>query len=239
MIKLHPSSIGRIMSDPKSIDPALLTPELLEISKKKTKTAEDKAILQPLWDQTLSAGAKTYLKSIAKQLMYDYTQELDVKYLRKGLACEEKSIALLNSVLFQNYTKNTQRVETDLMSGECDILHPEYVRDIKTAWNLDTFPALQEDAHDIDYEYQGRAYLHLYDRPVFHLDYCMVTTPEELRKYENPALHEVDHIDPRMRVTTVSYVRDMEIEARMLVKCRVAQLYVEEKKLRILEEREI
>lgn len=209
MILIHPSSIGKIMTEPK------------------TKS------------EVLSVGAKTYLKCIAKQLMYGFEKEVDVKYMRKGIACEDQSIALLNSVLFTNYTKNAERVSTDLMTGECDILRPEYVRDIKTSWSLDTFPAIREDAHDKDYEYQGRAYMHLYDRPRFYLDFCMVTTPEEMRVYEQPELHEVDHIDPRLRVTTVSYERDMEIEERMLEKCRAAQKYISEIQARILEEREI
>ncbi len=238
-VRLHPSSIGKIMADAKSIDPVLLTPDLLEIYEKKKKTEEDQAILQPLWDKTLSAGAKTYLKSLAREIMYGFREEVDVKEMRKGIQCEGDSIALLNSVLFQKYTKHEGRVNTDLMSGECDILHQDYVRDIKTSWSLKTFPVLIEDAHDKDYEYQGRAYLHLYDRSVFHLDYCMVSTPDDLCKYEQIELHKVDHLDPRLRVTTVSYERDLEIEARMLVKCKAAQEYVESIKARILSERDI
>ena len=239
MILIHPSSIGKIMTETKSIDPDLLTGELLEISKKKVKTEEDKKILQPLKDMTLSETAKSYLKMIAKQVMYDFYLEVDVKYMRKGLACEGQSIELLNSVLFKNYTKNSVRIETDLLSGECDILHNDHIRDIKTAWSLATFPCIKEDAHDNDYEYQGRAYMHLYDRPVFHLDYCLVSTPDDLCKYEQKELHYVDHIDPRLRVTTVTYERDLEIERKMLVKCKQAQLYVEKIKQLVLLERDI
>jgi hypothetical protein len=213
IVLIHPSSIGKIMTEPK--------PE----AKKR--------------GEVLSEGAKTYLKMLAKQLMYGFEQEIDVKYMRKGIMCEEDSIALLNTVLFKRYTKNATRVETDLMSGECDILQPEYIRDIKTAWSLATFPAVQEDAHDKDYEYQGRAYMHLYDRPKFYLDFCLVSTPEELCRYEQQELHQVDHIDPRLRVTTVSYERDMEIEARMLEKCRAAQKYIQEITWRIAEEHEV
>lgn len=227
------------MGDAKSIDSALLTPELLVISKKKVKTDEDKAILEPLLDRTLSEGAKTYLKMLAKEIMYGFEQELDVKYLRKGNACEQQAIDLLNSVLFKRYTKNTVRVETDMMTGECDILAPDCVRDIKNAWSLATFPCIQEDARDKDYEYQLRSYMYLYDRPTSYLDYCMVTTPEEMRIYEQASLHEVDHIDPRMRVTNVNYPRDLVIEEKIKTKCRVAQVYVEKIKLQILTERDI
>jgi hypothetical protein len=221
------------MGDAKSIDPKLLCPELLAISKKKVKTDDDKAILRPLLDKTLSEGAKTYLKGIAKELIYDFRKDVDVKYMRKGLACEDTSIELLNTILFKSYEKNANRVETDLFSGECDILTADYIRDVKTSWDLDTFPCLTEDAHNPLYEYQGRAYMHIYDRPLFHLDYLMVSTPEEMRKYEQASLHEVDHIDPLLRHTTISYPRDMEIEERMLVKCRAAQAYVEQIKLQI------
>lgn len=208
-ILIHPSSISKIMPDAKGKG------------------------------EILSVGAKTYLKGIAREIMYGFSQELDVKYTRKGLACEVDSIALLNTVYFKNYVKNEKRIETDLMSGECDILQPGYVRDTKTAWSLATFPCIQEDAHDKDYEWQLRGYMHLYDKPVAYLDFCMVTTPEDLRKYEQAELHEVDHIDPRLRVTTVMYERDMELEAKMLEKCRAAQIYIEQIKRQILEEREI
>ena len=204
LYKLHPSSIGKIMTEP--------------MSKK----------------EALSVGAKTYWKEIAREIAYGFRGDLDNKYLRKGIQCEDDSIALLNQVHFKSYQKHIGRVETDLLSGECDILTPNYIRDVKTSWSLETFPVLVEDAEDKIYEWQGRAYMHLYDRPEFRLDFCMVTTPEELRKYESPDIHEVDHIPPELRVTTVIYHRDMELEEKMLEKCKAAQIYIEEIKKRIL-----
>lgn len=206
LYKLHPSSIGKIMTEPKS------------------KT------------EVLSVGAKTYLKEIAREIAYGFKVEVKTKYMDKGIMCEDDSIALLNQVCFKSYKKHVGRVETDLLSGECDILTPTYIRDVKTSWSLETFPCLVEDAEDKIYEWQGRAYMHLYDRPEFRLDYCMVSTPEELRKWENANVHEVDHIPPELRVTTVIYTRDMELEEKMLEKCKAAQLYIEEIKKRILTE---
>lgn len=208
MYLIHPSSIGKIMTEPTA--------------------AAIKA------GEVLSAGAKTYLKNIARQISYDFEPNLDVKYVNKGIQCEQESIDLLNRLYFKKYAKNQTRIETDLLSGECDILADTYIRDIKTSWSLETFPVLIEDAKDSMYEWQGRAYMHLYNRDTFYLDYCMVTTPEELRKYEPANLHEVDHIPEEMRVTTVVYQRDMELEKKMLEKCRVAQLYIEQIKKQIL-----
>lgn len=208
MVLLHPSSIGKIMTEPK-----------------------DKS-------EILSVGAKTYLKSIAREMIYGFSQEVDVKFMRKGNACEQDSIDLLNRVMFKRYEKNSQRIETDLFSGECDILRPDYIRDIKTSWSLATFPCIQEDAQDKDYEWQGRTYMLIYDRPKFYLDYCMVTTPDELRRYEQAELHEVDHIDPRLRVTTICYERDADMEKKIIIKATAAQLYIESIKAKILLEHE-
>jgi len=235
------------MTDPASIDKSILTvenfkrwevaapiDEILSIIKKKTKTDEDQQILKFFWDRSLSAGAKTYLKFIAKEIAYDFEKELEVKAFSKGKACEQEAIELVNMVNFKSYKKHVGRIETDLMSGECDILAPDHIRDIKCAWNLETFPAFKEDAHTSDYEYQLRAYMHLYDKPRAYLDWCLVDTPDELIKWESEALHKVSHIDPCMRVTTVEYVRDLEIEKKMLIRCQEAQLFIEKMKRQIL-----
>ena len=208
MYLIHPSSLGKIMTEPTA--------------------AAIKA------GEVLSSGAKTFLKGIAREISYDFRPELDVKYVKKGLQCEQDSIDLLNRLHFKNYAKNETRIKTDLMSGECDILTDTYIRDIKTSWSLETFPVLIEDAANKDYEWQGRAYMYLYNKDTFYLDFCMVTTPEELRKYEPANIHEVDHIPEELRVTTVVYHRDMALEKKMLEKCRAAQLYIEEVKKQIL-----
>lgn len=241
-ILIHPSSLGRIMGNAKSIDTKFLTPALLAISKKKTKTDEEKAMLAPLLNKTLSEGAKTYLRSLARQSIYGYRPDLDVKYLRKGLALEGDAIALLNRVFLERYEKHVGRVETDLFTGECDILPPgvDYLRDTKVAWSLETFPCIAEDAHDDDYEWQVRAYMNIYDRQRAFVDFCMLTTPDDIRGYESPNIHDVSHIeDERMLVTSVMYERDMEIEALMLDKCRQAIKYIEQIKGRIIVEHDI
>lgn len=245
---IHPSSIGKIMSDAQSIDKSLLndadfermkmliSPEeakILIASKKKTPA--DHELLAPLWDYTLSAGAKTYLEDLAGEKSYNYRPDLDLKSFNKGLQCEQAGIDLINMVNFTNYTKHSGRIETDLMSGECDIYVPgERVRDVKNAWSLDTFPKLIHRAHSSLYEFQGRAYMHLYNVPEFNLDWTLVDTPEELIKWEDPKLHEVSHIDACLRVTTVTYKRDFDIERLMLLKCREAQRYIERMKKQIL-----
>jgi hypothetical protein len=180
--------------------------------------------------EVLSETAKSYIRQIAKEDFYGYNSELNNKYLSKGTNQEKDSIDLLNivrfGVPFDGYTKNTERITTDLLTGECDIITDETIIDIKTSWSLDTFPATVSEAHDKDYEWQVRGYMMLYGRPKAEVVFCMVSTdPELLTPWDNLSIHEVNHINPQFRVTAVKYERDEEIEAGMIEKLKAAQEY--------------
>lgn len=228
MIKFHPSSVGNLMADAKSIDPVLLTPDLLAISKKKVKTDDDHAILAPLWDETLSVGAKTYLKKYAREFLFSYSPDFSSPPMRKGNMCEQDSIDLYNKVFLTRHTKNTERRQNEFLTGECDIYEPaKRTKDIKTSWSLETFPILSEDCHNPLYEWQGRAYGLLWPDVEGHeVAFCMVSTPEELIRYEQMAIHEVAHHHPAKRVTTIYYPRDEALDRKLEAKCRAAQKYL-------------
>jgi hypothetical protein len=236
-IKIHPSRLGLIMTDARAIDPALLVDGLDEISKKKVKTDDDKKLLEPLLDRTLSAGAKTELMGIAKEYVYGYHKVVTTKFMEKGLRLENDAIELYNSVFFTSHVKNTAYFENDWLVGQPGIIVPgKIIKDCKVAWDLSTFPAVAEDVHSALYEYQGRGYMCLTDTPEFELFYCMLTTPEELRKYEQQDIHVVDHIPPWLRVTRIGYERNMEIEAKIKTKVEVAQVYLQNLVARIQSE---
>jgi len=159
--------------------------------------------------EALGQTAKTYIIEQAKQDFYGYRTQLMNKYVLKGLEQEQDSIDLLNGVRFQNYVKNEQRAE--------DIITNDSIIDIKSSWSLETFPATTFELKDLsDYEWQGRAYMYLYDKPTFELCYVMVSThPELLSQFDPIDIHEVDHIDPAKRITSITFERDKEIEIQM------------------------
>jgi hypothetical protein len=167
--------------------------------------------------KNMGQTAKGYIIQKAKQEFFEYQGELNSKYLNKGLAQEQDSIDLLNLVRLEDYKKNEERVENEWLSGCCDIITDTSIIDIKTSWSLDTFPATTYELKDTsEYEWQGRAYMWLYDMPKFELCYVMVTTaPEIMGEYENGALHYVDHIAPEKRITSITFERDKEIEIQM------------------------
>jgi hypothetical protein len=167
--------------------------------------------------EALSQTAKSYIIQKAKEDFFEYRSEINNKYITKGLAQEQDSIDLLNLVRLEDYKKNEDRVENEWLTGCCDIITETSIIDIKTSWSLDTFPATNYELKDLnDYEWQGRAYMWLYDMPSFELCYVMVTTaPEIMGEYENGALHYVDHIAPEKRITSITFERDKEIEIQM------------------------
>ena len=225
--KFRASSLGRIMTDAQSIDPALLDDERAVIARKLKKTDEEKALLAPLKDRSLSAGAKTYLDGLAKEFVYGYEKTVSSKYLEKGQLVESDSIELYNSVFFDTLAKNTERRENEWITGECDLVKPAKIIDIKSAWSLDTFPVTELQAHDPDYEWQGRAYMWLWERPEFEVAWCLVDTPPELIGYEDEALHYVSHLNPALRVTTARYQRETALEDRIKTKVQAANAYIQ------------
>ena len=129
--------------------------------------------------EILSKGAKTYLRQIAKERFFEYTTELDSKYLDKGNAVEQNSIDLYNAVNFTNHTNNTERKSNEFLTGECDVETDEAILDAKSSWSIETFPATEAEALQKSnaslYEWQGRGYMMLYNKPKFELFYAMVS----------------------------------------------------------------
>jgi hypothetical protein len=234
--KFRASSLAEIMGDPMSIDPQYLTDELASISRKTKKTDEDKALLAPLKLKSLSAGAKTAVENMAKELVYGYTRTFSSKYTEKGLAVENDSIDLYNSVFFTDYTKNTERKSNEWVTGECDIFTGKKIIDIKSSWSLDTFPATAAAAADTTYEWQTRVYMWLWDVEDAEVAFCLVNTPEELIGYEPPEYHYVDQIPEVLRITRVHYKRDQQLEERIKVKVEAARRYLDELVQRIAAE---
>ena len=176
--------------------------------------------------ELLSETTKTYIRSVAKQDFYGYNVELNNKYINKGIMQENDSIALLNTVNFTNYSKNTERLTNEWLTGEADIVLDDRIIDIKTSWSLETFPATLEEAVNKDYEWQLRAYLMLYNKNYASLVYCMVSTdPSLLNEWENLSLHQVDHIDASKRITSILFERDLELEEEIKVRLHYCTEY--------------
>jgi len=175
----------------------------------------------------LSVGAKTYVTKLAKEFIYGYDERVSNKYMDKGIRCEDESINLYNAVKLSSYVKNTERRQNEWITGEADIVATHKIIDIKTSWCLTTFPVLSEQGEDKGYEWQLRAYMMLWDKPYAEIAYCLVSTPDDLIGWDSPGVHQVEHIDRELRVTTVPYERDLDLENKIKIKVEAARVYYE------------
>ena len=180
--------------------------------------------------EALGQTAKSYIIEQAKQDFYGYRTQLMNKYVLKGIEQEQDSIDLLNAVRFESYKKYEHRAENEWLTGSCDIITEDLIIDIKSSWSLETFPSTSYELKDLsEYEWQGRAYMWLYDRPRFELCYVMVSThPELLSQYDPIDIHEVDHIAPEKRITFITFERDKDIEIRMQEQLLAASLFYDQ-----------
>jgi hypothetical protein len=177
--------------------------------------------------EPLSETAKSEIRKIAKQDFFGYELNIKTKPMIKGTDWEHEGIKLLNDVRFTNkYVKNNLRVENEYMSGCCDIITDDLIIDIKSSWSLDTFPATPSEGDNSDYEWQGRAYMWLYDRPSFELVYTMYDTDDTLlTDWDNKSIHKVKHIPAHHRVTVLRYERDLAIEEQIKERLRACSEY--------------
>ena len=195
-MKWHPSQLGKLMTNPRSKS------------------------------EVLSETAKSEIRRIAKEDFFGYETELNTKPILKGKLWEQEGIDLLNQVRFTKYVKNAVRVENEYMTGECDIIIDDLIIDIKSSWSLETFPATPSEGDSSDYEWQGRAYMWLYDRPSFELIYTMYDTDDTLlTDWDNKSIHKVSHIDPIKRITVIRYERDTQYEELIIERLRACNEY--------------
>lgn len=204
-------------------------------------------------DGELSKGAETYIYQLAKEHVYQYRTNNSSKYTEKGIAVEDESIMLLNDLMmnrgeFIEYEKNTIRYTNEYLTGEPDIVasFQNISRDIKSSWGLDTFPASSIDAlrktNASDYEWQGRGYMLLLNENDIkvdrHLvDYCLTNTPDYLINPYSDEETNFDRYPLEMRITTISYERDVELEQLIKEKCLLAQIYFDKQVEIILSEK--
>lgn len=169
----------------------------------------------------LSETAKSAVLKAALKEVFGFNPQISSKYLEKGLALEDdaiKVVGLLNAI---QLTKNTERRQNEWITGECDILADNQIRDTKCSWSIGTFPWLDSEAKKMveksGYDWQMQCYMWLWDKPEAYIDFVLLPTPPELLSAsDDPVDHIelVEQIDIRKRIKSFRVERDDEkIEA--------------------------
>lgn len=154
----------------------------------------------------LDDSAKKYLESLVWDALTGRSKSLKEKYLDKGIRCEEKGITLVSNVENRLFLKNEERKENEYLSGECDNAQDECIDDLKNAWDYNTFPLLEDEIRNKDYEWQLDSYMDLWKFKKSRLIYTLVDTPFDLIN------DEIYHLDRKLNILTPEgIVREKDI----------------------------
>lgn len=146
----------------------------------------------------LTKGAETEIKRLWLENEKGYKEEIVNKTLKKGIEAEEDGIKLVSIVDGIYYTNNNNNIDARVSIGnitgkadivdERDVTLPDgsiktlkIVHDIKCNWSPYTF--MMGDLTTV-YEWQGRAYMYLYDADFFKLRFCLVDCPPDIYEDE-------------------------------------------------------
>lgn len=134
-------------------------------------------------DVAISPTAIKRLNRMKREHLYGIKDNLDNKYLQKGLMCENDSIMLVNDVLQKRYLKNKVRKTNDYFTGEADLIDKSdggiIVPDIKTSWDSQTFDNMINLKKGY-YWQVGVGYTDLWNAQKGQVIHCLVNTPPEL-----------------------------------------------------------
>jgi hypothetical protein len=173
--------------------------------------------------EVLSQTAKSYLEELAIEKMYGVKKDFSNKYTEKGNLCENQSLQLIDPFM----QKNQHNFQNEWITGTPDVVEADFVLDVKTSWNIWTFPSFETEIPTKDYFYQLQAYMWLTERVHAKLCYCLVNTPEELIGYEPVEWHNFDHMPIEKRVKTFEFDLDLSVIEKFKQKCEVASEYFE------------
>lgn len=152
--------------------------EVIGITEKQQETLDD--LIYKRDNKQLSTGAKSYLKRLYREVVYNRRKELVSKYINKGNTNEEDSITILSILDDTVYENNKERLYNDWLTGECDIkpVNKKGI-DIKSSWDLSTFP-FEDEPLDPIYDYQNLSYIDLYGADEWETAYVLTNLSDSM-----------------------------------------------------------
>ena len=130
-----------------------------------------------------SQTVKRRLNKCKREILYNITENLDNKYVQKGLMCEEDAITLNSKLEGVMMVKNKEKFQNHLIAGECDIRWNsktlgKVIDDTKVSYSAQSF----DDTTTVKkiYYWQGEGYMWGYEADYARIVHVLVNTPPEL-----------------------------------------------------------
>lgn len=117
-------------------------------------------------NEVLTESAKSYIRTVAKEDLFNFKSFKGNKYTQKGVLLEDEAIRLSGQIRYRHYQKHSGRVENDFITGECDILDRErsLIIDTKCTWDIGSHPFFDDSWDKVKkagYDWQMQGYLWL------------------------------------------------------------------------------
>lgn len=242
------SSLHKLIGDAQSIASELRNDEINTLIRKKKRTEEENALVQKLKDASLSDTAKNAIRDVVKEDLYTFRSFTGNQYTAKGNMLEDLAIEMSGKMRFKKFKKHEGRVNTDLITGECDILelNTPTIGDTKCTWDIGTHPFFADEAMEkvkkAGYDVQLHGYFMAYEDWYLKtfgkeikfesgfIDFWLFPCPVELTKDwddREQLIDLVENIDIRERLTTVVIERDEAIIQKIKDKIPHCQAYYE------------
>jgi len=241
LFKCRASAAGKIMTEPKgmSIKQRLHalhadifekaemqhqaknkgTKTYLERAEKIERMKSQAAELEKIKDvPNLSATCIAHLKEWLIEQLYGGRKEFTAKPTEKGTKVEEDAIIYASCHIADMglCSKNLEQFWNDWFTGEPDVLIRDFVPDIKSSYTQFTFPLMETDLPESDYDYQVTVYADLLKKTRGRVIYVLMSMPEEMiikearwklpqdytpEQYEAfAAQYRYDHLPPYLRL---------------------------------------
>lgn len=176
-------------------------------------------------DDPLSTQAKSFIRRLYGQIKYgkcSVSQYKGTKYTNKGILAEQDSLNLINFIDGTDYIKNEQRIQNEFLSGIPDswrgesIYNADYVPDVKTSWDFETFIENVGKPLNPLYWWQQQGYFGLTGASAGEVSYCLVNTPESIIQGEKERLaRRLDAVtteSPEYRLAEALLVNNMTFD---------------------------
>lgn len=198
--------------------------------------------------ELITATAKSEIRRIAKEDLFGFRSFKGNSATRKGNQLEDIAIELSGRFRQRQYKKHVGRVNTDLITGECDILDLKNLEigDTKCTWDIGSHPFFEDEALEktkkAGYDIQIHGYFNAYEE--WHkkefgeeikfkrgfVDYWLFPCPVELTNDwddREQLIDMVENIPISQRLTTVIIERDESIIEKIKTQIPNCQNYYE------------
>lgn len=192
----------------------------------------------------LAKETEEYLQDIFIEQVYGRKRIIDTKEMQKGNYAEEQSLSIATKFFGSLLYKNKKELKNEYICGTPDVTKP-WLIDIKTSWDIFTFPMFEKEWFNKDYYYQvdvGYAWLlELSEGTTTKLAYVLSDLPDwmSVKQKKFSQLYDLDpnseaYLKLEAEYDKLHFYGDLPIEKRVKVfDMQVKLSDREEMKLRI------